>query len=94
MVGGVPAIPERRMAIPLAFRVPCTLRKSMVRGVRRETCWITAPSLLARTATTALTTRKTSSSAQKSSSRIEPKPGQAEPSGRSNQGVSTARWTS
>ena len=74
--------------------VPWTARKSIVRGRRREACWITDPSLLARTATTALTTKNTSSSAQKSSDSGDAKPGQPETSGKSNQGASRARWTS
>ena len=89
MGGTVPAIPDSSIVAPLTFRVPCTVRKSVARGRRRETCWITAPSLLDLTATTRLTIKNIGSNPQNSGPGVRSNPGHAAASGRSNQGASS-----
>ena len=78
MFGRVPAIPDRKLPSPSAFRHPCTTRKSVACGLRRETPWIATPSPTVSMAPTMVTATKAGSSAQNSTPGVTSSPGHEE----------------
>ena len=75
------------MPTPSAFSAPCTTRKSVARGLRRETCWMAMPSPTVSIAPTIVTIMKAGRSAQNSTPGVRFKPGH-ERNGTPTQGAS------
>ena len=79
--------------MPSAFSAPCTTRKSVARGLRRDTRWIATASPSVSTAPTSVTTTNAGSSAQNSAPGVTSSPGQ-DAKGAPNQGASRMGWAS
>ena len=78
-MGKVPAMPDRRLPNPSALRQPCTTRKSVACGLRRDTRWIATPSPTVSMAPTMVTATKAGSSAQNSTPGVKSSPGHDAP---------------
>ena len=75
--GTVAARPESRLPTPSAATAPCTTRKSVARGVRRETRWMATLSPMVSMAPIRVTNTKPGSRDQKATPKWRSNPGQA-----------------
>ena len=86
-------MPDSRFPTPSALRAPCTTRKSVARGLRRETRWMATPSPMVSMAPTRVTTTNAGSRAQNSTPGLTSNPGH-ELRGAPTQGASSTGCTS